>query len=166
MAIKAINPVNGKIFATYDEMTPSVVSGIISDVNEAFLKWRHTSFEERAAMMREAARMRTTSAVPLYRGNPYDTTPAPAPPPPAAGAAAELARRDGWEGWHRHRDRRRDGCGQGNEARMTDADPRQPNQVIIQIKSSKGISRCNVNFSKPHSFYYSMSSMTVVTRPA
>jgi Aldehyde dehydrogenase family len=82
MAIKAINPVNGKIFATYDEMMPSVVSGIISDVNEAFLKWRHTSFEERAAMMREAARMRTTSAVPLYRGNPYDTTPALAPPPP------------------------------------------------------------------------------------
>src|SRR5229473_2102627 len=57
MAIKAINPVNGKIFATYDEMTPSVVSGIISDVHEAFLKWRHTSFEERAAMMREAARI-------------------------------------------------------------------------------------------------------------
>jgi succinate-semialdehyde dehydrogenase / glutarate-semialdehyde dehydrogenase len=45
MAIKAINPVNGKIFATYDEMTPSVVSGIISDAHEAFLKWRHTSFE-------------------------------------------------------------------------------------------------------------------------
>jgi succinate-semialdehyde dehydrogenase/glutarate-semialdehyde dehydrogenase len=57
MAIKAINPVNGKIFATYDEMTPSVVSGIISDVHEAFLKWRHTSFEERAAIMREAARI-------------------------------------------------------------------------------------------------------------
>src|SRR5271166_3297620 len=54
---KAINPGNGKIFATYDEMTPSVVSGIISDVHEAFLKWRHTSFEERAAMMREAARL-------------------------------------------------------------------------------------------------------------
>src|SRR6266481_6279714 len=57
MAIKAINPVNGKIFATYDDMTPSVVSGIIRDVHEAFLKWRHTSFEERAAMMREAARI-------------------------------------------------------------------------------------------------------------
>src|SRR6266403_3252692 len=62
MAIKAINPVNGKIFATYDEMTPSVVSGIISDVHEAFLKWRHTSFEERAAMMREAAQILRGSA--------------------------------------------------------------------------------------------------------
>src|SRR6266446_92318 len=57
MAIKAINPVNGKIFATYDEMKPSVVSGIISDVHEAFLKWRRTTFDERAAMMREAARI-------------------------------------------------------------------------------------------------------------
>ena len=57
MAIKAINPVNGKVFATYDEMTPGVVGGIISDVHAAFLQWRRTSFDERAAMMREAARI-------------------------------------------------------------------------------------------------------------
>src|SRR5712671_6666567 len=62
MAIKAINPVNGKIFATYDEMTPSVVSGIISDVQEAFLNWRGTSFTERATMMREAAKILRGSA--------------------------------------------------------------------------------------------------------
>src|SRR5258708_10927906 len=45
MAIKAINPVNGKIFATYDEMTPSVVSGIISDVHEAFKRLNEGSIE-------------------------------------------------------------------------------------------------------------------------
>jgi succinate-semialdehyde dehydrogenase/glutarate-semialdehyde dehydrogenase len=55
MAIKAIDPVSGKVLASYDEMTPTVVGGIISDVHEAFLKWRRTSFAERATMMREAA---------------------------------------------------------------------------------------------------------------
>jgi succinate-semialdehyde dehydrogenase/glutarate-semialdehyde dehydrogenase len=62
MAIKAINPVSGKVFASYDEMTPTVVSGIISDVHEAFLTWRRTSFAERATMMREAAEILRGSA--------------------------------------------------------------------------------------------------------
>ena len=62
MAIKAINPVSGKVFASYDEMTPTVVSGIISDVHEAFLTWRRTSFAERATMMREAAQILRGSA--------------------------------------------------------------------------------------------------------
>ena len=51
MAINAINPVNGKVFATYDEMTPSVVSGIISDVHAAFLKWRRGKAAEYARLM-------------------------------------------------------------------------------------------------------------------
>src|SRR5258708_19565292 len=62
MAIKAINPVSGKVFASYDEMTPNIVSGIISDVQEAFLNWRGTSFAERATMMREAAKILRGSA--------------------------------------------------------------------------------------------------------
>src|SRR5258708_19820759 len=62
MAIKAINPVSGKVFASYDEMTPNSVSGIISDVQEAFLNWRGTSFAERATMMREAAKILRGSA--------------------------------------------------------------------------------------------------------
>jgi succinate-semialdehyde dehydrogenase / glutarate-semialdehyde dehydrogenase len=62
MAIKAIDPVSGKVLASYDEMTPTVVSGIISDVHEAFLKWRRTSFAERATMMREAAKILRGSA--------------------------------------------------------------------------------------------------------
>ena len=57
MAIKAIDPVSGKVLASYDEMTPTVVGGIIGDVHEAFLKWRRTSFVERATMMREAAKI-------------------------------------------------------------------------------------------------------------
>src|SRR5260370_6480733 len=62
MAIKAINPVSGKVFASYDEMTPNIVRGIISDVQEAFLNWRGTSFAERATMMREAAKILRGSA--------------------------------------------------------------------------------------------------------
>jgi succinate-semialdehyde dehydrogenase/glutarate-semialdehyde dehydrogenase len=62
MAIKAIDPVSGKVLASYDEMTPTVVGGIISDVHEAFLKWRRTSFAERATMMREAGKILRGSA--------------------------------------------------------------------------------------------------------
>src|SRR3984893_1300740 len=62
MDIKAIDPVSGKVFASYDEMTPTVVSGIISDVHGAFLEWRRTSFVERATMMREAAKILRGSA--------------------------------------------------------------------------------------------------------
>jgi succinate-semialdehyde dehydrogenase/glutarate-semialdehyde dehydrogenase len=62
MAIKAIDPMSGKVVASYDEMTPTVVSGIISDVHEAFLEWRRTSFAERATMMREAAKILRGSA--------------------------------------------------------------------------------------------------------
>jgi len=62
MAIKAIDPVSGKVLASYDEMTPTVVGGIIGDVHEAFLKWRRTSFAERATMMREAAKILRGSA--------------------------------------------------------------------------------------------------------
>src|SRR5260370_37725926 len=38
-------------------MRPRVGGGMRGDVHGAFLKWRHTSFDERAAMMREAARI-------------------------------------------------------------------------------------------------------------
>src|SRR5580700_541071 len=62
MAIKAIDPVSGKVLASYDEMTPTVVGGTIGDVHEAFLKWRRTSFAERATMMREAAKILRGSA--------------------------------------------------------------------------------------------------------
>lgn len=62
MAIKAIDPMSGKVLASYDEMAPAAVSEIISDVHEAFLKWRRTSFAERATMMREAAKILRGSA--------------------------------------------------------------------------------------------------------
>jgi succinate-semialdehyde dehydrogenase/glutarate-semialdehyde dehydrogenase len=62
MAIKAINPVNGEVFASYDEMTPTVVGAIINEVHEAVLKWRRTSFAERATLMRAAAQILRGSA--------------------------------------------------------------------------------------------------------
>ena len=55
MTIRAINPANGDVIATYDEMTPAAAVGIIADVHEAFLGWQRASFAERAAPMRKAA---------------------------------------------------------------------------------------------------------------
>ncbi len=55
MTIRAINPANGDVIATYDEMAPAAVGGIIEEVHEAFLGWRRASFAERAAPMRRAA---------------------------------------------------------------------------------------------------------------
>jgi hypothetical protein len=34
MAIKAIDPMSGNVLASYDEITPTAVSGIISDVHD------------------------------------------------------------------------------------------------------------------------------------
>ncbi len=55
MTIRAINPATGEVIATYDEMTPAAVGGIIEEVHRAFLGWRHVSFPERAEPMRRAA---------------------------------------------------------------------------------------------------------------
>jgi succinate-semialdehyde dehydrogenase / glutarate-semialdehyde dehydrogenase len=55
MTFQSINPTNGEPFATYEEMLPSQVKDVIGKVHDAFLKWRRTGFQERAALMRKAA---------------------------------------------------------------------------------------------------------------
>ena len=55
MTIKTINPATGESLATYPEMAPPLVSAIIGDVHEAFLRWRRVPIGERAGPMRKAA---------------------------------------------------------------------------------------------------------------
>src|SRR5438045_1158345 len=55
MAIESINPVTGETLDRYDEMTRPQVGAAIDSAHAAFLKWRETSFAERAERMRQAA---------------------------------------------------------------------------------------------------------------
>src|SRR2546425_863240 len=49
------NPTTGEAFATYEELSAEAVQGIIADTHQAYLRWRATSFRERATLMRNAA---------------------------------------------------------------------------------------------------------------
>src|SRR5207249_553564 len=62
MSIEAINPANGEVIATYDEMAPGTVKTIVEDVHKAFLEWRRASFGERARPMRQTAEILRTEA--------------------------------------------------------------------------------------------------------
>src|SRR5438309_2433777 len=55
MALQAINPATGEAVAAYDELSAGAVQGIIADTHQAYLRWRATSFPERATLMRDAA---------------------------------------------------------------------------------------------------------------
>lgn len=55
MSIQAINPANGKVVKTYKEDAPEKVLHKIEQTHKAWLQWRETSFEERAAPMRRLA---------------------------------------------------------------------------------------------------------------
>ena len=55
MTIEATNPATGETIASYDEMTPQQVDGIVASVHAAWLDWRRVPFEERARPMRRAA---------------------------------------------------------------------------------------------------------------
>ncbi len=57
MTIRAINPADGEVVATYEETPPEAVGKILGNVHEEFLRWRRTSFAERAEPMRRAARI-------------------------------------------------------------------------------------------------------------
>lgn len=63
MTFQSINPTNGEPFATYEEWQPHQVQDVIRKVHDAYLKWRWTSFRDRAAVMRKAAEgLRTNAA--------------------------------------------------------------------------------------------------------
>jgi succinate-semialdehyde dehydrogenase/glutarate-semialdehyde dehydrogenase len=57
MSFQPINPANGEVLATYEEMKPDQLPGLIGKVHDAFLSWRRTSFDDRAKLMRQAAQV-------------------------------------------------------------------------------------------------------------
>jgi succinate-semialdehyde dehydrogenase/glutarate-semialdehyde dehydrogenase len=55
MPIEAINPATGATINRYDEMASAEVNAAIEAAHSAYLKWRDTTFSERADRMRKAA---------------------------------------------------------------------------------------------------------------
>jgi succinate-semialdehyde dehydrogenase / glutarate-semialdehyde dehydrogenase len=55
MAIETTNPATGETLATYDEATAAQVDATIETAHTAYLRWRETTFEERATHLRNLA---------------------------------------------------------------------------------------------------------------
>ncbi|PQO29896.1 NAD-dependent succinate-semialdehyde dehydrogenase [Bremerella cremea] len=55
--LKSINPYNGEVLRTYDEMSPTEVDSAIAKADGAFRQWRETSYEQRAEILRRAAKL-------------------------------------------------------------------------------------------------------------
>ena len=57
MTIRAVNPATGETIEEYPETPPEEVDRILHAADAAFHAWRRTSVQERAARLREAARL-------------------------------------------------------------------------------------------------------------
>lgn len=55
--LKSVNPYNGELLKTYEEISPSEVESLIAKADEAFLSWRETSFPERATILKQVAKL-------------------------------------------------------------------------------------------------------------
>ncbi|GAA3924119.1 aldehyde dehydrogenase family protein [Chitinophaga oryziterrae] len=51
MAIQTVNPFNNQVVKTFEEMTPQAVDAAITLAEKTFGSWKHTSYEERAAIL-------------------------------------------------------------------------------------------------------------------
>lgn len=67
MAIESINPATGETIQRHAEMPPAAVDHAIGKAHEAFLAWRHLSFDGRARHLRAAAQLLRTQAESLAR---------------------------------------------------------------------------------------------------
>jgi len=52
MTIESINPATGEKLQGFEQMPQAQVDGIVDQAHQAFLQWRHTSFDERARRLR------------------------------------------------------------------------------------------------------------------
>ena len=55
MALVSTNPATGQQIATYQEFSAAELEEALARAADAFARWRHTSFDERGAVVREAA---------------------------------------------------------------------------------------------------------------
>ncbi|WP_425400309.1 NAD-dependent succinate-semialdehyde dehydrogenase [Aeoliella sp.] len=55
--LKSVNPFNGEVLKTYEEMSPQAVEAAIATADEAYREWRETSFEYRAGVLRRVAEL-------------------------------------------------------------------------------------------------------------
>ena len=55
MAYQSVNPYDGKILKTFDELTDKQLEMALATAATCFETWRHTSFAERAAVVAKAA---------------------------------------------------------------------------------------------------------------
>ncbi len=53
--MKSVNPATGRIIHTYDGMSDSEAANVVEATYQAFLSWRETTCDSRAALMRKAA---------------------------------------------------------------------------------------------------------------
>ena len=51
--MESINPFSGDLIKSYQEHTLEDINLILSQVDAAFSKWRHTTFEERKIRMKK-----------------------------------------------------------------------------------------------------------------
>jgi succinate-semialdehyde dehydrogenase/glutarate-semialdehyde dehydrogenase len=55
MALRSVNPADGKLVQEYPEADPEAVARILREAHAAFLEWRRTTFPERAGPLRRTA---------------------------------------------------------------------------------------------------------------
>src|SRR2546425_12831007 len=57
MALSSINPSSGEVLESFEEATPAALERVLAHAWQAFLGWRECPFAERAARLREVARV-------------------------------------------------------------------------------------------------------------
>jgi succinate-semialdehyde dehydrogenase/glutarate-semialdehyde dehydrogenase len=57
MTLRSVDPMTGRVLATFDETPPGELDRILTGAERAFLDWRDRPLTERADRMREAARL-------------------------------------------------------------------------------------------------------------
>jgi succinate-semialdehyde dehydrogenase/glutarate-semialdehyde dehydrogenase len=60
MAYQSVNPYDGKVLETFDELTDEQLEKALATAATCFEKWRHTNFSERAAVVAKAAAIMRT----------------------------------------------------------------------------------------------------------
>ena len=55
MALESLNPATGEVLETFEEWSDDRVAEVVAEVDQAWRAWSHTSFADRATLMKRAA---------------------------------------------------------------------------------------------------------------